>query len=67
MKTTIPQQFLLFEHSGNFQKKSHRSRQANNCQFDERARQLGDIATTGSEDAAECAAADLAREFPPLP
>ncbi len=34
---------------------------------DERARQLADIAATGSEDAAECAAADLFREFAPLP
>lgn len=31
---------------------------------DERARQLADIATSGSEDNAECAAADLGREFP---
>lgn len=34
---------------------------------DERARQLADIVATGDEDAGECAAADLAREFPPLP
>jgi hypothetical protein len=34
---------------------------------DQRARQLADIAATGSEDAAECAAADLFREFAPLP
>jgi excisionase family DNA binding protein len=33
---------------------------------DERARQLADIAVSG-DDAAECAAADLAREFPSLP
>lgn len=31
---------------------------------DERARQLADVATSGDDDAAECAAADLAREFP---
>jgi hypothetical protein len=66
MKTTIPHQFLLFEHSGNTPKKSHRSRQADNRQFNERARQLADITASG-EDAAECAAADLAREFLPLP
>jgi hypothetical protein len=30
----------------------------------ERARQLSDIAATGDDDNAECAAADLAREFP---
>lgn len=30
----------------------------------ERARQLAAIAASGDEDAAECAAADLAREFP---
>lgn len=29
-----------------------------------RARQLTDIATTGDDDNAECATADLAREFP---
>lgn len=41
---------------------------ATHCpQFDKRARQLADIAATGSEDAAECAAADLFREFAPLP
>jgi hypothetical protein len=35
---------------------------------DARASQLADIATSGDEDAAEIAAADLAREFPhPLP
>ena len=34
---------------------------------DERANQLADIAATGDEDNAECAAADLFREFPPLP
>lgn len=32
-----------------------------------RAQQLADIAATGDEDNAECAAADLFREFPPLP
>jgi len=32
--------------------------------LDERARQLADIAVTGDEDNAECAAADLARELP---
>ncbi len=31
---------------------------------DERARQLADIAASGDEDNAECAAADMAREFP---
>lgn len=31
---------------------------------DDRARQLADIAATGDEDNAGCAAADLAREFP---
>jgi hypothetical protein len=30
---------------------------------DERARQLADIAASGDEDNAECAAADMAREF----
>lgn len=30
----------------------------------ERARQLADIAASGDEDNVECAAADLAREFP---
>ena len=34
---------------------------------DERASQLADVAATGNEDAAECAAADLFREFAPLP
>ena len=34
---------------------------------DERARQLADVAATGSEDAAACATADLFREFAPLP
>jgi excisionase family DNA binding protein len=34
---------------------------------DERARQLADIAATGDDGNAECAAADLSREFPPLP
>ncbi len=34
---------------------------------DERARQLADIAATGNDDNAECAAADLFREFPPAP
>ena len=32
---------------------------------DERANQLADIAATGDEDNAECAAADLFREYPP--
>lgn len=31
---------------------------------DERARQLADIAASGDEDNAECAVADLSREFP---
>jgi predicted DNA-binding transcriptional regulator AlpA len=31
---------------------------------DDRARQLADISATGDDDNAECAAADLAREFP---
>jgi len=34
---------------------------------DERARQLADIVASGDDDNAECAAADLAREFPPAP
>lgn len=34
---------------------------------DERARQLADIAATGDDDNAECAAADLFRELPPAP
>jgi excisionase family DNA binding protein len=34
---------------------------------DERSRQLADIATTGDDDNASCAAADLFREFPPAP
>ena len=37
---------------------------------DERARQLADIAASGDDDnaeCAECAAVDLAREFPPAP
>jgi hypothetical protein len=34
---------------------------------DERARQLADIAASGDEDNAECAAADKFREFPPAP
>lgn len=34
---------------------------------DERARQLSDVAASGDADNAECAAADLAREFPPKP
>ncbi len=33
----------------------------------DRARELADISTTGDEDSAECAAADLFREFPPAP
>lgn len=33
----------------------------------DRSRQLADIAATGDEDNAECAAADLFREFPPCP
>ncbi len=34
---------------------------------DERARQLTDIAASGDEDNASCAAADHFREFPPAP
>ncbi len=34
---------------------------------DERASQLTDIANENDDDAAECAAADLFREFPPTP
>lgn len=34
---------------------------------DERASQLTDIANENDSDAAECAAADLFREFPPTP
>ena len=41
--------------------------QDSGAETDERARQLADIAATGGEDAAECAAADLFREFAPLP
>jgi hypothetical protein len=33
---------------------------------DKRSSQLADIAATGDDDNAECAAADLFREFPPL-
>ena len=33
----------------------------------DRASQLADIAATGDDDNAECAAADLFREFPPSP
>lgn len=36
-------------------------------QDDERDRQLADITATGDDDNVECAAADLFREFPPLP
>lgn len=46
---------------------SHRSKlEASRIDFpeNERARQLADIAKSGDEDNAECAAADLAREFP---
>jgi hypothetical protein len=35
--------------------------------LDERARQLADIANENDDDAAECAAADLSREFPGSP
>jgi len=35
--------------------------------LDERARQLADIANENGEDAVECAAADLTREFPHYP
>jgi hypothetical protein len=34
---------------------------------DERARQFTDITNENDDDAAECAAADLFREFPPTP
>jgi len=34
---------------------------------DERARQLADVTATGDDDNAECAAADLFREFHPAP
>jgi hypothetical protein len=34
---------------------------------DERAAMLAHITATGDDDNAECAAADLFREFPPLP
>lgn len=34
---------------------------------DERSRQLADIANENDDDAAECAAADLSREFPGSP
>jgi hypothetical protein len=37
------------------------------AKVDERANQLADIAATGDEDNAECATADLFREFLPLP
>lgn len=37
------------------------------AKVDERANQLADIAATGDDDNAECAAADLFREFHPLP
>jgi hypothetical protein len=36
-------------------------------QSDERARQLTDITNENDDDAAECAAADLFREFQPTP
>lgn len=67
MKTTLPQQFLILEPSGNAARRTNRSRQADRPQYDQRARQLADIAATGDEDSAECAAADLFREFTPLP
>ncbi len=34
---------------------------------DKRGSQLADIAASGDDDNAECAAVDLAREFPPAP
>lgn len=34
---------------------------------DKRASQLADVTATGDDDNAECAAADLFREFPPAP
>jgi excisionase family DNA binding protein len=40
------------------------ARSQENHAADERARQLADIAASADEDNAECAAADLAREFP---
>ena len=33
----------------------------------DRARQLADITASGDDDNAECAAADLFREYPPSP
>ena len=41
-----------------------RAREVKARPTDERARQLADLASSGDEDNAECAAADLAREFP---
>jgi phage terminase Nu1 subunit (DNA packaging protein) len=43
-------------------------REAGNASADDRASQLADIAADNDGDAAECAAADMAREFPhPFP
>ena len=67
MKTTIPRESLFPERRGNKPRTSQRDRHADKPQYDQRARQLADVAATGSEDAAECAAADLFREFAPLP
>ncbi len=44
--------------------KDLRAGEVSACSSDDRAQQLADIAAHGDEDNAECAAADLAREFP---
>lgn len=51
----------------NRQKRGFKSTSHKLGNSDERACQLADIAATGDNDNAECAAADLFREFPPAP
>jgi hypothetical protein len=51
----------------NRQKRGFKSTSHKLGHFDERACQLADIVASSDEDNAECAAADLFREFPPAP
>jgi hypothetical protein len=51
----------------NRQERGFKSTSQKQEQSDERASQLTDLANENDVDAAECAAADLFREFPPTP
>lgn len=67
MNTTILSRLLSRNHQEDISSASTDFEHPDLMIFTDRARQLAEIAASGDEDNAECAAADLDREFPAHP